>query len=107
MLRLIAVGRLRDGRRPTLFARYKARLRPKLAVTEIAGGARRPGGDQASRRPRHCWGRCRTPAFVVALDSGGDAPDSARICASCWNAGWRRAGRSASLSAAPRGWTRR
>ena len=36
MLRLIAVGRLRDGPEAELFARYNARLRPKFAVTEVA-----------------------------------------------------------------------
>ena len=38
MLRLIAVGRLRQGPEADLFARYNARLRPQLAVTEIAEG---------------------------------------------------------------------
>ena len=35
MIRLIAVGRLRDGPEAALFARYNARLRPPLGVTEV------------------------------------------------------------------------
>jgi 23S rRNA (pseudouridine1915-N3)-methyltransferase len=75
MLRLIAVGRLRDGPEAELFARYNARLRLKLAVTEIpeARGAptevkRREGAALLAAMP--------AIAFVVALDAGGEAPDS-------------------------------
>ena len=34
-MHLIAVGRMRQGPEAELFARYNARLRPKLALTEI------------------------------------------------------------------------
>jgi 23S rRNA (pseudouridine1915-N3)-methyltransferase len=78
MLRLIAVGRLRDGPEAELFARYNARLRLKLAVTEIpeARGApvevkRREGAALLAALP--------ATAFVVALDAGGEAPDSADL----------------------------
>ena len=46
-MRLIAVGRLRRGPEADLFARYAARLRPGLALTEIAEGG---GGDIEARR---------------------------------------------------------
>jgi 23S rRNA (pseudouridine1915-N3)-methyltransferase len=75
MLRLIAVGRLRDGPESELFARYNARLRPPLAVTEVpeARGApaevkRREGAGLLAALP--------AAAFVVALDIGGQALDS-------------------------------
>ena len=48
MLRLIAVGRLREGPEAELFARYNARLRPKFAVTEVARGTRRACGGEAA-----------------------------------------------------------
>ena len=48
MLHLIAVGRLRDGPEAELFARYNARLRPKLAVTEI--GEARGAPAEVKRR---------------------------------------------------------
>ncbi len=37
-MRLIAVGRLRSGPEADLFARYNARLRPPLGVTEVPDG---------------------------------------------------------------------
>jgi 23S rRNA (pseudouridine1915-N3)-methyltransferase len=75
MLRLIAVGRLRDGPEAELFTRYNSRLRPKFAITEVpeARGApvevkRREGAALLAALP--------AAAFVVALDTGGEAPDS-------------------------------
>jgi 23S rRNA (pseudouridine1915-N3)-methyltransferase len=74
-MQLIAVGRLRDGAEAELFARYNARLRPKLAVTEIAEAAGSP--DEMKRReaagllaalPKNAW--------AVALDLAGANPDS-------------------------------
>jgi 23S rRNA (pseudouridine1915-N3)-methyltransferase len=78
MLRLIAVGRLRQGPEAELFARYNARLRPGFAVTEIAEARgnpaeirRREGLSIAAALPAN--------AFVVALDPGGATPDSAEL----------------------------
>jgi 23S rRNA (pseudouridine1915-N3)-methyltransferase len=74
-MRLIAVGRLRGGPEAELFARYAARIRPALNLTEIpeATGApaeikRREGVALLAALPE--------AAFVVALDLGGAAPDS-------------------------------
>ena len=74
-MQLIAVGRLRPGPEAELFARYNARLRPKLAVTEIieAQGApieakRREAGALLAALP--------TPALTVALDLGAPSPGS-------------------------------
>jgi 23S rRNA (pseudouridine1915-N3)-methyltransferase len=75
MLRLIAVGRLRDGPEAALLAGYVLRLRPTLVITEIpeARGAptevkRREGSALLAALPDN--------AFVVVLDEAGDAPDS-------------------------------
>jgi 23S rRNA (pseudouridine1915-N3)-methyltransferase len=75
MLRLIAVGRLRDGPEAALFARYNARLRPKLAVTEITE-ARGTSAEVKRREGAALLAALPAPAFVVALDAGGEAPDS-------------------------------
>jgi 23S rRNA (pseudouridine1915-N3)-methyltransferase len=66
-MRLIAVGRLRAGPEADLFARYNARLRPPLTVTEVAEG--RGAATEIKRRESE------------ALDSGGAAPDSERLAA--------------------------
>ena len=75
MLHLIAVGRQRTGPETELFARYNARLRPGFLLTEIpeARGApaeikRREGAALLAALP--------AAAFLVALDPGGDSPDS-------------------------------
>jgi 23S rRNA (pseudouridine1915-N3)-methyltransferase len=75
MLRLIAVGRLRDGPELELFARYNARLRPKLAVTEVPE-ARGAPAEVKRRESAALLAALPVPAFVVALDPGGEAPDS-------------------------------
>src|SRR6185437_7036116 len=74
-MRIVAVGRLRGGPEAELVARYAARLRPTLAVTEIAeaqGAAaevkRREGAALLAALPER--------AFAVALDLGGDMPDT-------------------------------
>lgn len=75
MLRLIAVGRLRNGPEAELFARYNARLRPKLDVTEIPEAR----GAPVEVKRRECsalLAALPAPAFVVALDRSGAAPDS-------------------------------
>lgn len=78
MLRVIAVGRLKDAPEAALFTRYADRMRPKLTLTEIpeARGApaeikRREGAALLAALPGG--------AFAVALDQGGEAPDSARL----------------------------
>ena len=79
-MRLIAVGRLRAGPEAELFARYNARLRPPLAVTEVAEGR----GSPAEVKRRECEALlAATPAqaLAVALDSGGVGPDSEGLAA--------------------------
>ena len=75
MLHLIAVGRLRDGAEAELFARYAARLRPKLSLTEVPDGHGAPA-EMKRREAAALLAVVPPGAFVVALDLGGQAPDS-------------------------------
>ena len=77
-MHMIAVGRLRDGPEAELFARYNARLRPSFTLIELPEGRgapvevkRREGAAMLAALPDN--------AFVVALDLGGDMPDSVRF----------------------------
>jgi 23S rRNA (pseudouridine1915-N3)-methyltransferase len=80
MLHVIAVGRLRAGPEADLFARYAARLRPPLGVTEVAEA--RGTAVEARRREGATLLAALPPrAFAVALDLGGQAPDSAGLAA--------------------------
>ncbi len=80
-LRLIAVGRLRDGPEAELVARYAARLRPGLVVTEIAEWRGAP--TEAKRREAAAiLSALPEAAFVIALDQGGTAVDSLRFARS-------------------------
>jgi len=80
MLRLIAVGRLRAGPERDLFTRYAARLRPALAVTEVAE-ARGAPAEAKRREGAALIAALPARAFVVALDLGGQAPDSPGLAA--------------------------
>ncbi len=75
MLHLIAVGRLRDEAEAELFARYAARLRPKLSLTEVPEGHGAPA-EMKRREAAALLAVVPPGAFVVALDLGGQAPDS-------------------------------
>jgi 23S rRNA (pseudouridine1915-N3)-methyltransferase len=80
MMRLIAVGRQHDGPEAALFARYQTRLRPALLLTEIAE-ARGAPAEIKRREAAALLGALPDAAFAVALDSGGDTPDSVRLAA--------------------------
>ena len=80
MMRLIAVGRQHDGPEAALFARYQARLRPALVVTEIPD-ARGAPAEIRRREAATLLAALPEGAFAVALDSGGETPDSARLAA--------------------------
>ena len=75
MLRLIAVGRLRDGPEAELFARYNARLRPRLSVTELPE-ARGSPVEIRRREGEALLAALPQSAFVVALDLRGEAMGS-------------------------------
>lgn len=79
-MHLIAVGRLRDGPEAELFARYNARLRPALSLTEIPEGRGAPA-EVKRREGAALLAALPDNAFVVALDQGGEMPDSLRFAA--------------------------
>lgn len=85
-MQLVAVGRLRDGPEALLYQRYVARLRPALALTEIAEQA---GNSAEAKRRENAALRNALPArgLVVALDPGGEALDSPGFAAALQN--WR------------------
>lgn len=74
-MRLIAVGRLRPGPEAELFNRYNARLRPKLAVSEVAEGRGAPA-EARRREGEALLAALPAPALAVALDLGPPAPGS-------------------------------
>ncbi|MBV8703004.1 MAG: 23S rRNA (pseudouridine(1915)-N(3))-methyltransferase RlmH [Acetobacteraceae bacterium] len=80
MPHLIAVGRLRAGPEQELFTRYAARLRPALVTTEVAE-ARGTPAEAKRREGAALLAALPARAFAVALDQGGQAPDSAGLAA--------------------------
>lgn len=78
MLRVIAVGRMKDAPEAALFTRYADRMRPKLGLTEISE-ARGAPAEIKRREGVALLAALPGGAFVVALDQGGDAPDSGRL----------------------------
>ena len=79
-MRLIAVGRLRAGPEAELFARYNARLRPGLTVTEVPDGHGAPA-ELKRREAESLLAAIPPGAFAIALDGGGAAPDSPGLSA--------------------------
>ncbi|MEJ0018706.1 MAG: 23S rRNA (pseudouridine(1915)-N(3))-methyltransferase RlmH [Acetobacteraceae bacterium] len=78
MLRLIAVGRLRNCPEAELFARYNARLRPGFVVTEIAE-ARGAPAEVKRREGEALLAALPEPGFAIALDASGVTPDSGEL----------------------------
>lgn len=75
MMRVIAIGRLRDGAEADLFARYADRLRPRLELTELPEGRGAPA--EVKRREGAALLAALPPgALVIAMDLGGGEPDS-------------------------------
>jgi 23S rRNA (pseudouridine1915-N3)-methyltransferase len=79
-MRVIAIGRSRDGPEAQLFARYCARIRPALELTELPDGKgsppeikRREGQALLAALPAH--------GFAIALDQDGEMLDSATFAA--------------------------
>ncbi|HET8997093.1 MAG TPA: 23S rRNA (pseudouridine(1915)-N(3))-methyltransferase RlmH, partial [Acetobacteraceae bacterium] len=77
-MQLLAVGRLRDGAEAALFSRYNQRLRPALNVTEIAE-ARGAPAEVKRREAAALLAAVPAQGFVIALDLGGEEPDSVRL----------------------------
>lgn len=90
-MRLIAVGRLRAGPEAELFARYAGRLRPRLAVREIAEAT----GSAAEIRKREgaaLLAAIEPQDVLVALDLGGAALTSEAFAGKLQ--GWIDSGRT-------------
>jgi 23S rRNA (pseudouridine1915-N3)-methyltransferase len=90
MMRVIAIGRQRQGPEAELFARYAARLRPALCLTELPE-ARGAPVEIKRREAASLLGALPAGAFVVALDQDGAAPDSLALARSL--AQWQGLGR--------------
>lgn len=78
MMRLIAVGRQREAPEAALFARYQARVRPTLTLTEVPE-ARGAPAEIKRREAAALLAALPDGAFAVALDSGGAVVDTARF----------------------------
>ena len=76
----MAVGRIGRGPEAELFTRYNDRLRPKLAVHEIAEG-RGSAGEIKRREAEAILAAVPANALAIALDLGAAAPDSERFAA--------------------------
>lgn len=87
---LLAVGRIGTSPEAALVARYAARLRPALRIVEVADGRGAPG-EIMRREAEALRGRIPADALSIALDRGGDAPDSAGLARLLTR--WTEAGR--------------
>jgi 23S rRNA (pseudouridine1915-N3)-methyltransferase len=74
-MRLIAVGRVRDGPEAALFRHFQQQIRPALTLTEIAEAR---GGSDEIKRKEAALVLAALPerALLVALDQGGAAMDT-------------------------------
>jgi 23S rRNA (pseudouridine1915-N3)-methyltransferase len=89
-MRVIAIGRQRQGPEAELFARYAGRLRPALALTELPEGRGAPV-EIKRREAQALLGALPAQAYVVAMDLGGATPDSAGLARMV--ASWQGLGR--------------
>ncbi len=77
-MRLLAIGKAGSGPEAELFARYAARIRPSLTLAEFSPGQ----GSVAEIKRREAeslLGALSAQDFVIALDSGGQTPDSEEL----------------------------
>lgn len=75
MMRIIAIGRSRDGPEAALVERYIERIRPSLSVTELPDGKGAPA-EIKRRESAALLAALPDPAFVIALDLEGEMLDS-------------------------------
>jgi 23S rRNA (pseudouridine1915-N3)-methyltransferase len=76
MMRVLAIGRARDGPEAELFARYGARIRPALTLTELADGKGSPV-EIKRREAEALLAALPRDAFAIVLDADGEMLDSA------------------------------
>lgn len=82
---------MKPGPEAALYAHYAARLRPPPALTEIPE-ARGPAAEMRRREGVALLAALPDDALAVALDLGGEAPDSERFAALL--ARWEETGRT-------------
>jgi 23S rRNA (pseudouridine1915-N3)-methyltransferase len=80
MMRVIAVGRSRSGPETGLFSRYCTRIRPALALTEIADGKGSPA-EIKRREGEALLAAFPAQTFAVVLDLDGELLDSTAFAA--------------------------
>jgi 23S rRNA (pseudouridine1915-N3)-methyltransferase len=69
-MRIIAVGRMRDGPEAALVTRYRERIRPVLDMTEVAE-ARGSPAEIKRREGAALLAALPSPATAIVLDVGG------------------------------------
>ena len=79
-MRLLAVGRARQGPERELFTLYAKRLRPELALTEIAE-ARGSAAEIKRREGQALLSALPARAYLVALDQAGETCGSEAFAA--------------------------
>lgn len=89
-LSLLAIGRDRTGPESDLFNRYAARINPRLELIALADGVGSPA-EIKNREATAILARIKPTQHVIALDSGGVAPDTLGLATQM--ARWREAGR--------------
>jgi 23S rRNA (pseudouridine1915-N3)-methyltransferase len=78
-MRLLAVGKASAGTpEMEIFARYAARIKPKLELTEFADGRGSPV-EMKRREAEAMLGALAPGEFVIALDAGGVAAGSLEL----------------------------
>ena len=76
MMRIIAIGRARDGPEEELFKRYSKRIRPVLSLTELADGRGAPA-EIKRREGEALLAALPAQSYRIALDLDGEMLDSA------------------------------
>jgi 23S rRNA (pseudouridine1915-N3)-methyltransferase len=89
-LSLLAIGRDRAGPETDLFNRYAARINPRLDLIALADGVG-SAAEIKSREAATMLARIKPSHHVIALDSGGVAPDTLGLATQMGQ--WREAGR--------------
>jgi len=79
-MRLLAIGKAKQGPEQELFLRYAKRLRPALELIELAE-ARGSSAEIKRREAQALLAALPANAFLVALDEGGVCPGSLEFAA--------------------------
>ncbi len=77
-MRVLAIGKAQSGPEAELFARYAARLKPKLDLLALPDGAGAPI-EIKRREAAAILGKLSAGDFLIALDQDGVAADTQRL----------------------------